>query len=236
MKRMKLAGALIVASLVVSAAKVRPADVNRLTDEEKQQGWRLLFNGVDFTGWMTLAGDSLREGMWQVQDGALTVLGGHEQGCDIITRDTFVNFELTLEVKLTRGANSGIKYFIQPACSVGFEYQVLDDEVNPDAKLGRNGNRRFASLYDLLPAKNTTPKPIGEWNQVRLVVQGNHIEHWLNGKKVLEFDRDSKKFRQAFEKSKFRAVKDFCSRRQGHLFLQDHGRQVSYRNIKLRVL
>lgn len=236
MKRSFVCSAMMVVLLFVFAVTVRPADVNQLTDEEKQQGWKLLFNGVDFTGWMTLAGDSLSEGMWQAQDGALTVLGGHEEGCDIITSDTFINFELTLEVKLTRGANSGIKYFIQPACSVGFEYQVLDDEVNPDAKQGRNGNRRFASLYDLLPAKHTKPKPIGEWNQVRLVVQGNRIEHWLNGEKVLAFDRDGKKFRQAFKKSKFRAVKDFSSRQQGHIFLQDHGRQVSYRNIKLRAL
>ncbi|NLP08934.1 DUF1080 domain-containing protein [bacterium] len=236
MNRIKICSVMMATLLMVSAIAARPADINQLTDEEKQQGWRLLFNGVDLSGWMTLAGDSLTEGMWQVQDGALTVLGGHEEGCDIITRDVFTDFELTLEVKLTRGANSGIKYFIQPACSVGFEYQVLDDEVNPDAKRGRNGNRRFASLYDLLPAKNTKPKPIGEWNQVRLVVKGNHIEHWLNGNKVLEFDRDGKKFRQAFKKSKFRAVKDFSSRQQGHLFLQDHGCQVSYRNIKLRAL
>jgi len=210
--------------------------VHQLSREEKQAGWKLLFNGKNLEGWTTLTGQAVPKKMWQVKKGLLTVLPGHHQGCDIISQDEFLNFELNLEVLLTKGANSGLKYFIQPACSVGFEFQILDDINHPDAKEGIDGNRKFGSLYDLLPARNTAAKPIGEWNQLRLVVRGEHIEHWLNGSKVLEFDRSSERFWSAYKTSKFNSMKDFGTYQKGHLLLQDHGRSVSFRNIKIRPL
>jgi len=208
---------------------------NGLTEQEKRAGWRLLFNGVDFSGWQELTSENAPQKGWQVKEGWLTVLA-KQQGGDIITREAFGDFELSLEVRLSSGANSGIKYFIQPPCSVGFEYQVLDDDKNPDAKAGINGNRKFASLYDLLPAQNTKPKAIGGWNQVRVIVKGDSMEHWLNGDKVLAFDRSSERFREAYQKSKFKPFKEFGTYRRGHILLQEHGHTVSYRNIKIRPL
>jgi hypothetical protein len=209
--------------------------LNQLTDQEKKAGWKLLFDGSSFKGWKSLDTEQPPQKGWQVKNGVLTVLG-HQGGGDIITDQAYTNFELTLEVKLTEGANSGLKYFIQPPCSVGFEYQILDNDKHPDAKFGINGNRKFASLYDLLPAIGAQPKAIGQWNQVHLIVNGNHIEHWLNAKKVLAFDRSSKPFWDAYKTSKFLEFKDFGTYQQGHILLQEHGNTVSYRNIKLRVL
>jgi len=221
--------------LLFCAMQVVFAQMNTLTEQEKQEGWKLLFDGKTLQGWKLLDSGNPPGKGWEASDGALTILKG-EGGGDIVTNDQYANFELTLEARLTVGANSGIKYFIQPACSVGFEYQVLDNDVNPDAKAGRNGNRRMASLYDLLPAQNATPKSIGEWNSVRIIVQGNKGEHWLNGVCVLKIDRSSATFWDAYNLSKFKEFKEFGKYKLGHILIQDHGATVSYRNIKIRPL
>jgi len=226
---------------------------NTLTDYEKRTGWRLLWDGKTTTGWRSARSDEFPDRGWVIADGVLTVLetGGAEAaaGGDIITRDKFSNFELRLEFNITPGANSGIKYFVDPAInngpgsSIGLEYQLLDDERHPDAKLGVNGNRTLASLYDLIPASNLSEphrgkdfRGVGQWNEARLVVQGNHIEHWLNGFKMVEYERNTPMYRALVAYSKYKVWPHFGELPEGHILLQDHGNEVSFRSIKIREL
>ena len=208
--------------------------MNQLTEAEQQAGWKLLFDGKTSTGWKSSKKESFPERGWRIEDGTLTVMAG-ERGGDIVTVDQYSNFELSLEFKLTPGANSGIKYFVQPETGLGLEFQVLDDSKHPDANMGVAGNRTLSSLYDLIPAENRKINPVGEWNHARIVVQGSHVEHWLNGVKVLEYNRHSQCFRALIQKSKYKDIENFAQHPQGHILLQDHGDTVSYRNIKIRV-
>ena len=239
----------------VSATAAAGGSANTLTAEEKAAGWKLLWDGQTSEGWRSARSEDFPAKGWEMKDGLLSVLpsGGAESaaGGDIITRDRYANFELTADFKITPGANSGIKYFVQPnlgavtgagakattGSAIGPEFQVLDDVLHPDAKLGRNGNRTMASLYDLLPAATTKPvNPIGEWNHARIVVRGQHVEHWLNGQKVVEYERGSPWFRAVVAQSKFKNIAGYGEWPDGHILLQDHGNRVSYQNIKLRVL
>jgi hypothetical protein len=227
---------------------------NSLSDAEKAAGWRLLWDGKTTDGWRSAKAGSFPAKGWQIEEGVLSVLssGGQESaaGGDIITRDRFSEFELMLDFKITPGANSGIKYFCQPnldpitgtgaksatGSAIGLEFQILDDERHPDAKQGRDGNRTMGSLYDLITAAATKqPNPIGEWNSARVLVSGNHVEHWLNGQKVVEYERGSPAFRSIVAQSKYKDIPGFGEWPDGHILLQDHGNQVSFRNIKLRV-
>ena len=227
---------------------------NTLTQQEKSEGWRLLWDGHSNTGWRSPKSDEFPQKSWLIKDGELTVAASGnaeaQAGGDIITRDRFSNFELKVDFKMTPGCNSGIKYFVHPnldpitgtgakasvGSAIGYEYQILDDARHPDAKLGRNGNRTLGSLYDLLPAASTKkPNPMGEWNTARILVKGDHLEHWLNGERILECDRNSPEFRDAFAHSKFKNIAEFPKWTQGHILLQEHGSQVSFRNIKIRV-
>ena len=220
---------------------------NTLTDEERAEGWRLLWDGRTSWGWRGARSDEFPEKGWEIGDGELTVLepGGGESdpGGDIITVDRWANFELKLDFKITPGANSGIKYFVDPelnrekGSAIGLEYQILDDVAHPDAQQGRDGNRTLASLYDLIAAPGNKPvEPIGEWNVARIVARGNHVEHWLNGEKAVEFERSSPEFRTLVAKSKYKIWKDFGELPEGHILLQDHGNRVSFRNLKVRAL
>lgn len=234
-----------------------PAELppNTLTAKEKKAGWKLLWDGKTTDGWRSAKGENFPEKGWTITDGVLTV---HENkgeesagGGDIITREKYSRFELMVDFKITPGANSGIKYFVHPnlnpitgsgakanvGSAIGYEYQVLDDLLHPDAKLGRNGNRTLGSLYDLLPAATTKkPNPIGEWNTARIIVRGNHNEHWLNGEKILDYDRASPEFKDAFAHSKFHGIAEFPNWTDGHILLQEHGNEASFRNIKIREL
>ena len=208
------------------------------------KGWRLLFDGKTMNGWRGAYMDSLPAKGWEVRKEMLIVKesGGGEAsfGGDIVTLDEYSNFDLTFDFRLTDGANSGVKYFVieaqpkTPGSAKGLEYQVLDDDKHPDAKLGINGNRTCASLYDLIPAKEKKMKPIGKWNQARILVNGKHVEHWLNGKKVLEFERGGKEFLAHKAESKFKDIAEFGEYPKGHILIQDHGNQVFYRNVKIR--
>jgi hypothetical protein len=190
--------------------------------------------------------DKLPERGWEVRDGMLIVdeSGGGEAafGGDIVTVDEYGDFELLVDFLLTQGANSGIKYFVveglprTPGSAKGLEYQLLDDARHPDAKLGIQGNRTCASLYDLIPATNKPPVAIGAWNQARILVKGTHVEHWLNGVKVLEFERGGPVFLAHKAESKFHDIPGFGEYPGGHILLQDHGHRVCFRNIKIRVL
>ncbi len=220
---------------------------NTLTQQEIKDGWKLLFDGKTTNGWRGAKLDKFPGGGWAIENGELTVLesGGAESrnGGDIVTLDQFGSFELSVDFKLTPGANSGIKYFVvniepnRPGSAIGLEYQVLDDARHPDAKAGVNGNRTLGSLYDLIPASADKPvKPMGEWNQARILVNGQHVEHWLNGKKILEYERGSEAFLAHKAQSKFKKMPGFGEAPEGHFLLQDHGNRVSYRNIKIRVI
>ena len=221
---------------------------NQLTDYEKSNGWKLLFDGESSKGWRGAYKDGFPEKGWKIQDGTITVLSseGHESanGGDIVTLDQYKAFDLSFDFKLTPGANSGVKYFVtlkekNEGSAIGLEYQVLDDKVHPDAKLGRDGDRTMASLYDLIPAAKQERfiHPIGQWNTGRIIVYpNNHVEHYLNGVKVLEYERGSQAFRSLVAVSKFKIWPGFGEAPEGHILLQDHGNEVSFRSIKIQPL
>jgi Domain of Unknown Function (DUF1080) len=223
---------------------------NTLTGYEKSSGWRLLFDGQSSNGWVGAYKETFPQVGWRIQDGILTVLAseGKEGGIggDIVTTDEYKAFDLSFEFKLTPGANSGVKYFVRLApeektsgSAIGLEYQLLDDSLHPDAKLGRDGDRTLASLYDLITANKQKRfiHPIGQWNTGRIIVYpNNHVEHYLNGVKVLEYDRGSATYRDLVAISKYKIWKNFGEAPQGHILLQDHGNEASFRSIKIRVL
>lgn len=220
--------------------------LNQLTPAEKAAGWKLLFDGRTTTGWRGFHQQGFPTTGWTVKDGCLMHVAGQgeqsQQGGDIITSDEYENFELQLEWRIAPGGNSGIKYFINETMpptglsGIGFEMQVLDDERHPDAKKGRDGNRTAGGLYDLIAPTSKRLKPVGEFNQARLVVKGNHVEHWLNGAKVVEFELGSERLRALIAESKYKDIAGFGQSHKGHILLQDHGDEVCYRNIKIREL
>jgi hypothetical protein len=215
------------------------AAVNTLTEQERQEGWRLLWDGKSGDGWRSIKNESFPAKGWEIANGELTVLPKNAGGGagDIITRETYSSFILKVDFRLTDAANSGIKYFFDPKRNGGttLEYQVLDAK-HPDATKGRDGNRTVASLYDVMPAVGAKPKPVGEWNTAMIVSNGRQVEHWLNGEKVLAFERGSDAFRKAVSLSKFSKQPNWGEQEAGHILLQDHQDRVSYRNIKIKVL
>ena len=221
---------------------------NSLTSAEKKDGWQLLWDGKTTDGWRGGKLESFPDKGWVIEDGELTVLdtGGEESaaGGDIVTTKQYKDFELKVDFKITEGANSGIKYYVDTelnkgeGSSIGLEYQILDDLRHPDAKLGNHdGSRTLASLYDLIQADTSKPvNPIGEWNTARIVSKDNHVEHWLNEVKVLEYDRGSKDFLQLVKESKYKDWPGFGTYEKGTILLQDHGDRVSFKNIKIKEL
>lgn len=221
---------------------------NQLTIDEKKNGWKLLWDGETTKGWRGAKLESFPEKGWEIKDGILTVLssGGEEarNGGDIVTEELYGDFELKVDFKLTPGANSGIKYYVDteinkgPGSSIGLEYQILDDNLHPDAKLGNHeGSRTVSSLYDLIKANPKKPiKPIGEWNSAYIISKNNHVEHWLNGMKVLEYERGSDEFLKLVSESKYVKWPNFGMLEKGQILLQDHGDHVSFKNIKIKPL
>ena len=221
---------------------------NSLTSYEKQDGWKLLFDGKSNSGWTGAYKKTFPEKGWEIKDGVMRVLPAEGKeatnGGDIVTTEHYSTFDLSFEFKLTPGANSGIKYFVtlnenNSGSAIGLEYQLLDDTLHPDAKMGRGGNRTLASLYDLIKAEKTTRfiKQPGKWNTSRIIVYpNNHVEHYLNGIKVLEYERGSQTYRELVAISKYTIWQNFGEAKQGHILLQDHGNEVSFRSIKIREL
>lgn len=253
---MLLGGVLVSGMACTSDEAGNAADAsapNTLTPAEQEEGWTLLFDGESFDGWTGLGRDSIPRGHWEIVNGTIHKVesgdvptapdGQPLEGGDIMTTETYRDFELTLEWKAREGGNSGIKYNVSdslstahepPYAALGFEYQLLDDERHPDAE---EPSHRAAALYDLIPPNDQKAlKPAGEWNQARLVFRRNHGEHWLNGAKVVEFDLDTPRFDSLFAASKYADIEDFRTRRAGHLVLQDHGNDFWFRNIKIREL
>lgn len=215
--------------------------LNRLTKEETEEGWELLWDGETTIEWRSVKGKNFPDTGWIIDNGILTVEESGRGG-SIITTKKYSDFVLKLEVKLTAGANSGVKYFVleelsSPGFGIGLEYQILDDEKHPDAiKVTHPDNRSFASLYDLIAAKEKNILPVGQWNTVQIISMGNQVEHWLNGIKMLEYERGSEQFRKLVQASKYKNIPGFGEASEGYILLQDHGNQVSFRNIKIRVL
>ncbi len=218
---------------------------NQLTDAEKADGWEMLFDGKSTEKWRGAHKETFPEKGWTVEDGILTVYaesgGESTEAGDIVTREQFSDFELCLEFKLTPGANSGIKYFVTEneetsGSAIGLEYQLLDDDRNEDAKAGREGNRTVSSLYDLIPAGDKRVREPGMWNMARIVSKDQKVEHYLNGSKQVEFVRGSKEFRDLVAISKYKNWENFGEAEAGHVLLQEHGNDVSFRNIKIRRL
>lgn len=226
---------------------------NALTDAEREDGWTLLFDGEGFDEWVGLGRDSIPDGHWTIEDGTIRKVESDDvptaddgqplEGGDIMTAETYRDFELKLEWKTSEGGNSGIKYNVSDSLStahepqhaaLGFEYQLLDDDRHPDAE---EPSHRAGALYDLVPPNEQKAlNPVGEWNQARVVFRGSHGEHWLNGEKVLEYDLDSARFDSLFAESKYADIEGFRTRRAGHIVLQDHGNDFWFRNIKIREL
>ncbi len=219
---------------------------NTVSEREKADGWKLLWDGKTAAGWRGAKLATFPAKGWTIKDGALIVAetGGGEAaaGGDIVTVGEYENFELVAEFNITKGANSGIKYFVDTelnkgeGSSIGCEFQILDDAVHPDAKLGVHGNRTLAGLYDMIPPAGVRFNGVGEWNRARIVVQGKHVEHWLNGFKTVEYERATQMWRALVDHSKYTVWPAFGERPKGHILLQDHGNTVSFRSIKIREL
>lgn len=207
--------------------------MNTLTPAERTGGWRLLFDGRTTEGWRGYRKSTVPDG-WKVIDGTLTRVA--EAG-DIVSRQEFANFELALEWKISKGGNSGIMYRVTEAADASYEsgpeMQVLDDAAHPD---GRSPLTSAGAAYGLYPAPPGVAKPAGEWNAVRIVVNGNHVEHWLNGVRLLAYELGSPEWEAKVKASKFHEWPGYGRAKQGFIALQDHDSQVSYRNIKIRVL
>ena len=225
----------IVAALALLSTAVFAGDANTLSDAEKSAGWKLLSDGRSLDGWQPVGKAGVPVTGWVVQHGVL-FHGKAAGGGDIVTTESYGDFELTWEWKIGEAANSGLKYNLPNAGKgVGFEYQLVDDEKHPD---GIRGGKLHvtASLYDLIePSADRKVKPVGEWNESRIVVKGDHVQHWLNGVKVVEFDCGSDDLKARIAKSKFKSVANFGVKTKSPILLQDHGDEVSFRNLKLRV-
>jgi hypothetical protein len=238
---------------LVSLASVARAEPNRLTAEEQAGGWKLLFDGKTTNGWRGMKGTPFPSQTWMIADGAIGTQED-ESGGDLITEKTFNNFELSVEWKISPGGNSGIKYLVQEEwlsphfqpdlpekqkhnqwlAAVGPEYQIYDDSTmrhHAGWELSSTG-----AFYLLQSPENKHINPPGEWNLARIVVRGNHVEHWLNGAKLIEYELGTPDLLARVEKTKFRKVPGFGIKGPGHIVLQHHGSPAWFRNIKIRVL
>ncbi len=221
---------------------------NKLTPEESRQGVQLLWDGHSSQGWRGAYKTAFPDKGWSINDGILSITpsGGAESafGGDIVTEKMFSAFELQFEFRLTEGANSGVKYFVtekegNTGSAIGLEYQVLDDAKHPDALQGAAGNRTLGSLYDLIPSLKfgQAIRKTGEWNRGMIRVhRDGRIEHFLNGYKVVEYNRNTQMFAALVARSKYAQWKDFGMANEGRILIQDHGDRVDYRSVKIRSL
>jgi len=226
-----------VAGVMVAAAA---APANQLTNAEKKAGWVLLFDGKSTKGWRGYKKtDADPAGRWQVREGAICLPAGEGKDThgerDLVSDATYKAFDLRWQWKIAEGGNSGLKYFVTEnnESAIGHEYQMIDDDRHPDAKIGPH--RSTGAFYDVIPpnAAAKKVKPIGEWNESRVVVDGNHVEHWLNGAKVVEYTLESPELKAQIAKSKFKQNEGFDKALDAHILLQDHGNEVCFRDIKI---
>lgn len=241
---------------VAAPVEVYPLDLlaNNLSGYRKVKlGQKLLFNGKNLKGWRQVHKKREPKNRWRVEDGELLVLpsgtAGSSDGVDLITKSKYENFELEFQYKLSEGANSGVKYLVNEELNpeggaIGLEFQLLDNAKHPDAKKGVNGNRTQGSLYDLIPAENLSWGPmgkrflrsVGQWNHARIIVNGNKVQHWLNGFKIVEYERNTEAFNKLVQGSKYKDWPNFGNEKSGYVVLQDHGNEVRFRSIKITPL
>ena len=224
----------IAAGLLLCSALHAAESANTLSADEQRAGWRLLFDGKSLQGWRLYNKKTAPEAGWKVEDGVLKKLA-KVRGGDMVSESTFGDFELSWEWRIATGGNNGVKYLVteQRTSAPGHEYQMIDDEGHPDGRLGPK--RQTAAFYDVLPpAADKKLKAVGEWNQSRVIIQGSHVEHWLNGFKVLAYELGSEAVRTAVAASKFKNADGFGTKIQGHIMLTDHQDECWFRNMKVR--
>ena len=236
---------IMMAAFALFSCKSTKTAMNSLSKEEMKDGTILLFDGKTTDMWRSYGKQTFPAG-WVIEDGAIKCIGSGKgeagQGGDIITKEKFGNFELTLEWKISEGGNSGIFYLAQeiegdPIWKSSPEMQVLDNAKHPDSKMGVDGNRQAGSLYDLIPAKPQNAKPAGEWNQVKIMVYKGTVVHYQNGAQVLEYHLWTDDWKKMCANSKFKDYTNFVNTAaEGYIGLQDHGDDVWYRNIKIKKL
>ena len=254
LQMMRLSSAVLLVLACVSVTPTSHAQQpgpNGLSVRERSSGWKLLFDGSTFAGWRGLGYDTVPSVHWNIVQGAIHKIpdasvarlpdGQPAQGGDLMTSSSFRDFELEFEWKVAPGANGGVKYNVSEEMSMknaanhaalGFEYQVLDDELNEDNKVPTH---RAASLYDLIPPnENKRLMPVGQWNRSVVIVKGNHGEHWLNGAIVVRYDLRTARMDSVVAASKYKSIPGFADKREGHIVLQDHLDEVWYRSIKIR--
>ncbi len=220
--------------------------LNTLSPRESKEGWALLWDGQTNNGWKGAKLATFPANGWAIENGILKVMksGGGEStnGGDIVTTRKYKNFVLKVDFKITDGANSGIKYFVNPdlnkgeGSAIGCEFQILDDQKHPDAKLGVKGNRTLGSLYDLIPAPANKSFRKAEFNTAMIVVKGDQVEHWLNGVKIIEYTRNNQMWNALVAYSKYRDWPNFGNAAEGNILLQDHGDEVWFKNVKIKEL
>ena len=256
----KFIGSIMLASLFIVSCKQEKKqstpekeEIGDQNNKDKESDWQLLFDGKTFDGWRGLGMDKVPDKHWAIEDGTIRKLnnglvpslpdGQPIEGGDLMTIATFDNYELYFEWKISKAGNSGIKYNVSEAMSqkydsphgaIGFEYQLLDDK--DESYEGLKASQFTGSLYDMIVAENVVLKPVGQFNSSRIIVNGNHVEHWLNGKRVVEYDFESAQLDSLYQISKYKDFPDFIKKRKGHIVLQNHDDDAWFRNIRIRVL
>jgi hypothetical protein len=198
--------------------------------------WQTLFDGKSLAAFRCYNQPEIPAGVWAIEDGALKTVPGIKNGCDLITREKYKDVEFELEWKVPAKGNSGLIYRVtevpgKPAWNQGPEMQILDDAGHRD---GLVATRAAGALYDLVAPSAKVAKPAGEWNTARVVMKGNHVEHWLNGTKIVEYEWGSPAIQKAIAASKFKAMPLFMKAAEGHIGIQHHGEEAWFRNIRVR--
>lgn len=253
LKKRKMKKLQFIISLMLISSIIFPREIccqeknqdNTLTASEIKDGWILLFDGKTPSSWINAKTGIFPLSGWDISDGTLSVNPDSKkpgEGGDIVTKEKYRDFELVLDFMYSTGANSGIKYFVDieadngSLASIGCEYQILDDINHPDAKEGIGGNRTLAGLYDLIAPENKHDKGANRWNQARIIVKGDKVQHWLNGYLTVEYQRSTPAWKELVAMSKYKPFRGFGEAAEGRILLQDHGNRVWFKNIKIREL
>ena len=233
--------AVLAAALIGATGCAADESPNALSAAEKEQGWRLLFDGATTTGWRGFQKQAFPDHGWVIEEGCLKCLG--RKGGDLVTVEKFTDFELTWEWRLSSKGNSGVKYFVDEkradakgkvfSNAIAHEYQMIDDEGYPGPL---NAKQKTGAWYEVIAPKEAKPRPPGEFNRSRLVVRGKHVEHWLNGAQVVAYETDSAESAAGIAGGKFKNIPGFADKIATPILLQDHNSAVWYRNVKIRAL